>query len=253
MCGRFTVSGANEMAEDDILAPVEMASQDLKEEILRPRYNVAPTQPIPVLRDRGEKRMIGLMRWGLVPGFSREVGGRPLINARSETVIERPSFAPSFKKRRCLVPGNGFFEWPRINGKKKKGTAPYLFRMRGGQTFAFAGIWSSWKPKQGSVLEHVPKEVTRHDRLMSCSILTTTPNNCVAEFHDRMPVILLPEHYRMWLDQEVEPEALLELLRPLDDELMERYAVSADVNKVDNDSPELIERAPEEPRNLSLF
>jgi putative SOS response-associated peptidase YedK len=262
MCGRFTTSGAHQLAEDDGLGPIDFSSRDPREEILRPRFNVAPTQQIPALRIleatelRPERREIGLLRWGLVPWFAKEIGGRPLINARCETVHEKPSFKKSFERRRCLVPATGFYEWPRENGKKRRGTSPYMFRLKGGEPFAFAGIWDRWRSRapdadnSGSPAGPAARDM---EPVLSCAILTTRPNDCVADFHDRMPVILCPDQYRMWLDQDVDPEELQAALVPVDSALMERFPVSPAVNKVDNDYPELILPVPEEPRNLSLF
>ena len=210
-------------------------------------------------RDRGTRELV-LARWGLVPRFSKEIGSRPLINARSETVAERPSFRDSFKKRRCLVAADGFYEWQRTGGKRAKGTPPVRFTCTSGP-FAFAGIWDRWYPRDPN--RDKADRANRPDPVTSCSILTTKPNQLVRDVHDRMPVMLLPEQWAVWLDETVDPEALLDLLQPLEAQRMESLLVSPRVNSVRYDDPECLlpfqgepqseDERPPEPVNLTLF
>jgi putative SOS response-associated peptidase YedK len=190
-----------------------------------PRYNIAPTQSIPVIRqDRGRSaRCLSLVRWGLIPSWAKDVSiGSRLINGRSETLLEKPAFKESFRNRRCLIPADGFYEWKKV-GKAKQ---PFHFGMQDDSLFAFAGIWDCWKSPPGQ-------------RLASCSILTTAPNELLADVHDRMPVILPQRHYEAWLTGPAsEAERLSELLVAFDASLMKRYAVSSTVNKPQNDGPD---------------
>ncbi len=160
------------------------------------------------------------MRWGLVPSWARDPSiGYKTINARAETVSTTASFREPFKSQRCLIPADGFYEWKR-DGKIRQ---PYCFEVNDGELFAFAGLWDRWRNPQGELLE-------------SCTILTTTPNSLLANIHDRMPVILRPDHYDLWLDPAFRNTAsLLEMLKPLAAGLMRRYPVSTRVNQVEND------------------
>lgn len=209
MCGRYTVSNPGEILGHD--QEPEMAA----------RYNVAPTQaaPVVVAGEDGSRRLAS-MRWGLVPYWAKdpEIGHRA-INARSETVPEKPTFRDSFARRRCLVAADGFFEWQKVPGGKQ----PYLIRLEAGAPFAFAGLWDRWRGSQGRVLE-------------TFTILTTTPNSLVAPIHDRMPVILGPAARDRWLDRAVDPKLLDEILRPYPASAMEAVPVSDLVNSPANDS-----------------
>jgi putative SOS response-associated peptidase YedK len=189
-----------------------------------PRYNIAPTQPVPVVR-RGYTGTFraSLMRWGLIPSWAADpaIGART-INARSETVASKPSFRESLQKRRCLVPADGFYEWQR----GARGKQPFCFEVGDGEIFAFAGLWDSWRGPDGQAIE-------------TCTILTTTPNDLLAGVHDRMPVILAPEHRDRWLDPSLRDAATaVTLLNPFASKLMRRYPVSMRVNLVTNDGPE---------------
>ena len=168
-------------------------------------------------------RQFSLMRWGLIPFWVKDANiGYKMINARAETVAEKPAYRESFKSRRCLIPADGFYEWKK-EGKSKQ---PFHFGMRDNSIFAFAGIWDRWKNPQGEVIE-------------TCSILTTTPNLLCADVHDRMPVILPVGHYDLWLDPGFKgTDDLKELLHPFEAKLMKRYPVSTRVNLVRNDDPE---------------
>ena len=189
-----------------------------------PRYNIAPTQAVPVLRPgHGRALEASAMRWGLIPSWATDpaVGART-INARSESVASKPSFRESLQKRRCLVPADGFYEWQRAAGGKQ----PFCFEVGEAEIFAFAGLWDSWRRPDGQTIE-------------TCTILTTTPNDLLADVHDRMPVILAPEYHDRWLDPSLRDAAkAVALLQPFASNLMRRYPVITRVNGVANDGPE---------------
>ncbi len=218
MCGRYmlTVSG-------EVLA--RLFELDTAPE-LAPRYNIAPTQPAPVVRSREGSRELRELRWGLVPRWARDPSmGARLINARAETAAAKPSFREAFRSRRCLVPANGFFEWQKLPGGKQ----PWLVRFADRRPFALAGLWERWTPPEGTPLE-------------TFTILTTEPNAVVAPLHGRMPVILPPEAWDPWLDPALrDPGRLAPLLRPCPPEGMETFPVSRLVNSPANDSPECAE------------
>ncbi len=218
MCGRFSLS----------TAPDWVAEHFGLEEIpdLKPRYNIAPTQDVAVVRQRRKGgRHLDLLRWGLLPPSMPDTpGGAPLINARSETVMEKPSFRDAFLRRRCLVPADGFFEWKRVDRRKQ----PIYFTLRDHQPFAFAGLWERWVASDGHPAE-------------SCTILTTEPNDLVLPVHDRMPLILEPAGYDAWLAHDSVPERdLVPLFRPYSGGQMESYPVSPMVNSAEPDTPECI-------------
>ncbi len=219
MCGRFTLSQPiNAIASAFNLAQIPT---------LEPRYNIAPTQLVPAVLFAPEpgERQLQMLHWGLIPSWAKDPAiGAKLINARAETVGEKPSFRAAFKRRRCLIIADGFYEWQRQEGKKQ----PYYFRLESGQPFAFAGLWEHWQS---------PEEQT----ITSCTILTTEANDVLRPIHDRMPVILEPKDGDRWLDPEIEkPELLQPLLRPYQANLMTSYAVSTKVNNPKNDTPECI-------------
>ena len=220
MCGRFTLSQPAE-AIAEVFQLNEVPS-------LEPRYNIAPTQLVPtVLRSPEQqlRRQCHLLRWGLIPSWAKDPAmGARLINARSETVAEKPSFRAAFRHRRCLVVADGFYEWQRQERKKQ----PFYFRLQNGQPFAFAGLWEHWKDADGETIE-------------TCTILTTEANDVLRPIHDRMPVILDPKDYDLWLDPAVQKsEPLQHLLRPYQAEAMTSYPVSTKVNNPVNNSPECI-------------
>jgi putative SOS response-associated peptidase YedK len=217
MCGRYTLAQAvDRLAE----------AFDLDEVPSMPsRYNIAPTQPVPVVRSGGQAQRLDLLHWGLVPSWSKDpaIGSR-LINARAETLTEKPSFRAAFRRRRCLIPADGFYEWQRLERKKQ----PYYFCRDDHQPFAFAGLWEHWESADGE--------------LDSCTIVTTAANDLLKSIHDRMPVILQPEDYEQWLDPQIqETDRLQHLLYPDEDSSFIRYPVSTKVNRPQNDSPECIE------------
>lgn len=220
MCGRFTlVTPAKELAEQFRL--IEVPS-------LSPRYNIAPTQPVAAVRQLpgNGARKLSLLHWGLIPFWAKEPGiGSRMINARSETAAEKPAFRAAFRRRRCLVLADGFYEWQRL----ERGKQPFYIRLHDGKPFAFAGLWEHWKG---------PDETT----IDSCTLLTTEPNDLIRPVHNRMPVILAPEDYDLWLDPGVqEPELLHPLLRACPSENMHAYPVSKWVNNPRNDDPRCIE------------
>ena len=189
-----------------------------------PRYNIAPTQPVPVIRQKPTEpaRVMTQMRWGLIPSWAKSVSGPPMINARSETAATLPAFRDPLKFRRCLIPADGFYEWQR------KGTAkqPFCFEVYDGEMFGFARIWDRWKDPGGQLIR-------------SCSILTTTPNAVTSSIHDRMPVILDPDCYDLWLDPGMhDMRAVSDMLKPYDTRMMRCYPVSNRVNSVANDDAE---------------
>jgi putative SOS response-associated peptidase YedK len=217
MCGRYRLSRRKQVVEEHF----DTVSG---EEEWTPRYNIAPTQPVPVIRQNPERhrREISLMRWGLIPSWATDASiGNKTINARSETIETTPSFRDPFRSQRCLIPADGFYEWKR-QGKTKQ---PYCFEVTDGTVFAFAGLWDRWTDPQGKLIE-------------SCTILTTSANPLLADLHDRMPVILRPDDYDSWLDiNPWNPRSRLQLLTPWTG-LMRRYPVSARVNQVQNDDAE---------------
>ncbi len=233
MCGRFTIkTGLEDLLE--AFPFLEAPSEDDVAEVLAPRYNAAPTQPVPAARDSTGARIESL-RWGLVPFFAKDLAiGSRMINARSETVAEKPSFREPFRRRRCLVLADGFYEWRKEPDGKTK--TPIHLRLRGGRPFAFAGLWDRWRPKGPEADRDTPE-------VLSCTILTTEPNELVSPIHDRMPVMLVDEtSARRWLDPKAAPAELHELLGPVPADAMESWAVSTIVNSPRNETPRCIER-----------
>jgi len=197
-----------------------------------PRFNIAPTQPVAVVRsspsEPEHERELAWLRWGLIPGWAKDpsVGSR-MINARAETAAEKPSYRAAFRRRRCLVVADGFYEWQRT-GKRKQ---PYFIRMQDDRPFAFAGLWESWEGAAEGPVE-------------SCTLLTTEPNALVEPIHSRMPVILAEDDYARWLDPTIqEPKAIASLVRPFPAEPMVAFAVSTYVNSPSRDDARCIERA----------
>jgi putative SOS response-associated peptidase YedK len=218
MCGRFTLDIKPELLVE-LFGLAEIPS-------ILPRYNISPTQQIPVIRRYGDgQNHLDFLHWGLIPSWSKDKSiGSKMINARSETVTEKPSFRQAIRYRRCLVPSSGFYEWS-TEGKEKR---PMYIRLKDGSPMVFAGLWETWKNADGEVIE-------------SCSILTTASNRLIEPLHNRMPVILSPDEYRTWLDRETtNPAGLVRLFQPYPSDLMEMWAVSSLVNKVANDSDNLV-------------
>jgi len=220
MCGRFSL-----IVDASVLAGVFEIDPPKN---LKPRFNIAPTQTIPIVRaGREQPREWAEVRWGLVPSWAKDakIGAR-MINARGETVAEKPSFRSAVKTRRCLIPADGFYEWVKTDGGKK----PHYIHFADGRAFAFAGLWERWSKGGGQPLD-------------TCTIITTTPNDIVAGLHDRMPVIMAPDHFTEWLEPDpLAPDRLQDLLAPYRAADMEAYPVSTHVNKPANDDPECVVR-----------
>jgi putative SOS response-associated peptidase YedK len=215
MCGRYRLSRRKQLIE-------EYFDTAAWEDDWQPRYNIAPTQPVPVIRQHPKEpvRQVSLMKWGLIPHWAKDPSiAMNAINAKSETVATKPAFRDPFRLRRCLIPADAFYEWRRTGASKQ----PYCFEVRGGELFAFAGLWDGWKDSNGRWVK-------------TCSILTTTPNAVTATVHDRMPVILDPDCYDLWLDHGVRDVATVaKLLKPYDATLTRCYPVSTRINRVAND------------------
>lgn len=221
MCGRFTITIEPAFFQQELdlgKVPAEWT----------PRYNTAPTQDIPVVLDK-DTRDVEMLRWGLIPFWAKdEKIGYRMINARSETIQEKPSFRNAFKQRRCLILADGFYEWQKQSVSAPK--VPYYFQLHDGAPFAFAGIWESWNP--------APEQTLR-----SCSIITTTPNDLVAMAHDRMPVMLDKSMMWDWLEEKP-AEDLQVMLAPYPAEKMRARPVGLAVNNPKNDSEECIRPLP---------
>lgn len=213
MCGRFTF-----VEFDGIEERFQIPHTDL-----RPNYNVAPTQEVPIISNDGSNHL-AMFRWGLIPFWAKDPAiGNKMINARAETVDEKPSFKHSLQRKRCLVVADGFYEW------KKEGTTkrPHRITLKNKELFGFAGLWDTWKSPSGDIV--------------SCTIITTTPNVLMASIHDRMPVILSRDSERLWLDQSIVDSGFLKsLLVPYPAEQMMAYEVSSFVNSVKNNGPECL-------------
>lgn len=214
MCGRFTLTA------DPAVLQTQFDLDSLP--TVQPRYNIAPTQPVAVIAN-DDPRRLDHMSWGLVPSWAKDPSmGAKLINARSETAHEKPSFKQALRRRRCLIPANGFYEWA------AKGQPPVYIHMAEHALFAMAGLWETWHGPDGETLR-------------SCTILTTETNALVGKYHHRMAVILPKAHYAAWLSrEELPPPILQQMLRPYPDADMRVYTVSTLVNNVRNDSPDCI-------------
>jgi putative SOS response-associated peptidase YedK len=214
MCGRFSVATDQRTLEERF----SFTGASIK---FVPSYNVAPTDEVLTVTARRPE----YMRWGLIPGWAKDASiGSRMINAKAETVADRPSFRAAFRKRRCLVVADGYYEWRRVAGRRQ----PFRIVLRSGEPFAFAGVWESWRPPDG-------------ESIRSCAIITTRANSVVEPIHDRMPLILPRSAEAMWLDRDIEDPALLDgLLQPISADEMEAYEVSTLVNSVANNLPECI-------------
>jgi putative SOS response-associated peptidase YedK len=219
MCGRFTLQYSNEMLAQIFGAKV---SQEIK-----PRYNISPTQKVPVVRTSPDDSTIhiDLLKWGLIPSWAKDPSiGSHMINARSETADQKPSFKNSLKHRRCIVPASGFYEWLAVEGKKH----PLYIKLKDNSLMMLAGIWDHWKSPDGNVIE-------------SFSILTTSSNELISPLHDRMPVVLDLKFKDIWLDPKLtNPEQLKPYFKPYPSGSMEMYPVSDLVNSPKNETPECI-------------
>lgn len=223
MCGRFTYT----FTWKQLHRLMELT--DWPEVELAPRFNVAPSQAAPVIRQREDGTRTGsMLRWGLIPSWADDAAiGNRLINARGETVAEKPAFRSAFAKRRCIVPISGFYEWKKIEGEKRK--QPYWIGRKDREPIALAGLWERWSKGE--------------EPIDSFTLITTEPNALMATLHDRMPVILDPGAFARWLDPaQTDVGALQSLIRPAPDEAFEVYPVSTQVNSPANDDPELVAR-----------
>lgn len=222
MCGRFTLTV--DPAQLKLFLDLNDVPSDLQ-----PRYNIAPTQPVAVVTSAID-RQVELFQWGLIPSWAKDpsIGSR-MINARAETLEEKPAFRAAFKRRRCAILADGFFEWKKIAAGKQETKQPYHIRLMDNQPFAFAGLWETWKSLEGADLR-------------TCTIVTTTPNDLMATIHDRMPVILDRESLWDWIDPEATSLALHALLQPYPADRMTAYPIGKLVNRPENDRPEVIAR-----------
>lgn len=226
MCGRFvsTTTDPEKLKETFNI-------NEIKLESLEPRYNIAPTQNIlTIVGDSDGQRFLGTMRWGFIPSWHKDpakLNGQ--INARGETVAEKPTFRNAFKKRRCLIVADGFYEW---QAQKSGPKVPVYIHLKEEAPFGMAGLWERWThPETGEVW-------------ITCTIVTTSANDLISSIHVRMPVILAPEDYGLWLNPEADNQAELQhLIRPFPADQMAYYPVSTQVNNVRNDNPSLIEKA----------
>lgn len=220
MCGRYTIVVSIEELMLRYLIDLPINGYHA------PRYNVAPMQQVLAVVNDGEKNRLGELRWGLVPSWaSDDKIGSKMINARAETLLEKPSFRTLVARRRALVPADGFYEWKQAGGKKQ----PMRITMKDGGIFSMAALYDTWTSPEGR-------------RISTCTIITTTPNDLMADIHDRMPVIVRPEDEAFWLDRgNADTAGLTSLLRPFDAGAMRAYPVSPIVGNVKNDVPECIE------------
>lgn len=219
MCGRFTLTAEVSALQENfpwLYIPAEISS----------RYNIAPTQPVAVVANDGKNRL-DFYTWGLIPSWAKDpqIGSR-MINARAETLAEKPSFKAALRRRRCLILADGFYEWQKQPTSKAK--IPIYIHLASHQPFAFAGLWEMWNSIDGSMI-------------LSCTIITTEPNELMQTIHNRMPVILPEESYQKWLEPgEQNPEELSPLLKPYPADQMVAYPVSTLVNSPANDLPECV-------------
>jgi putative SOS response-associated peptidase YedK len=219
MCGRYAVTSAPEAIRALFGYP--------EQPNFPPRFNVAPTQPIAIVRLIEGKRQFTLVRWGLLPSWVKDPRNFTLlINARGESLTEKPAFRAAMKRRRCLIPADGFYEWKAAGPRKQ----PYYVRAKSGVPLAFAGLWETWTGPNGEEME-------------TAAIVTTRANRTLAPIHERMPVVVPPEAFDLWLDcANVDAETAAALIVPAADDLLEAYEVSTAVNRTANDNAQLVER-----------
>jgi putative SOS response-associated peptidase YedK len=233
MCGRYRLTAKERYLRDHFGIDGDVS--------WTPRWNIAPTQKVPVVRQAHNepKRSFALLRWGLIPFWAKDASiGFKTINAMSETATEKPVFRDAMKLRRCLIPADSFYEWQKVGNKQKQ---PYSFGMIDDSVFAFAGLWERWRDPAGEFIE-------------TYTILTTKPNSLVSDVHDRMPAIVKPEDYDLWLDPGfADATALADCLKPFDPTLMKKYPVSTRVNRAENDDEECSREIPLANANPTLF
>ncbi|MEK5443647.1 MULTISPECIES: SOS response-associated peptidase [unclassified Fredinandcohnia] len=223
MCGRFTLFAEYE----DILNRFDIKAA-IEQDLYQPSYNIAPSHSVLSVINDGTQNRLGYLRWGFVPSWAKdEKVGYKMINARAESLAEKPSFRHAFKHRRCLIIADSFYEWKKGPNKTK---TPIRIKLKSNDIFAMAGIWERWKSPDGHTL-------------YSCSIITTTPNELMRDIHDRMPVILNKEDEQAWLNPSLKDVSRVShLLKPLTADNMEAYEVSSLVNSPSNNSPNLIQK-----------
>ncbi len=218
MCGRFS------LAKPKKIKAKELKIKEAEVDLLKPRYNVAPSQPVAAILNE-EERHIRPLRWGLIPSWAKdETIGQKMINARAETLDEKPSFKGLLNKHRCLILADGFYEWFDTG----QGKQPYFIRLKSGEPFTFAGLWSHWTNPKGQEIQ-------------TCTIITCGPNSLMEKIHNRMPVILSDEACQVWLSPEnKDGSSLKAFLKPYPPKEMEAYAVSKIVNSPQNDTPDCL-------------
>jgi putative SOS response-associated peptidase YedK len=218
MCGRYTIT----ITEDELIARYMI--EEPTNRYHTPRFNVSPSQYVPVILNEEGILKLDSFKWGLIPFWATDTKiGYKMINARADTVAEKPSFRNAFKQRRCLIPADGFYEW-KVIGKEKQ---PYRILLKDQLIFSMAGLWESWTSPEG-------------EEVKSCTIITTDPNELMLDIHDRMPMILSVADERKWLDKDKTVEELKAMLQPFPFESMKAYPVSKDVGNVKNQDSELI-------------
>jgi len=220
MCGRYVIKSPPEV--------LRALFGYLEQPNFPARYNVAPTQPVPVVRMWEGRRQFALVRWGLIPAWVKDPRTFSLlINARGESAAEKPAFRNAMKRRRCLFPADGFYEWRRDGATKR----PHFIHAKDGTPLAFAGLWETWIGPGGEEME-------------TAAIVTTTANTTLAPIHDRMPVVVPPDAFDTWLDPNADATMAAALIAPANDDLLEAYEISSAVNRTANDSPDLIAPVP---------
>lgn len=221
MCGRYSLT------KPELLKAAGRFELDLFPENLAPRYNIAPSQQVPAILNQAP-RQLQLVRWGLIPAWAKDPAiGYRMINARAETIAEKPVFRRPLQRQRCLIPANGFYEWQRLGTRK----VPHWIRLTSGEVFAFAGLWDTWTDSKSKAA------------VTSCTIITTTPNELLATIHDRMPVILTRESEATWLSEGLSPERARALLKPYPATQMKVSPVSMLINSPSNDTRAVLEPA----------
>jgi putative SOS response-associated peptidase YedK len=225
MCGRYTLRRVN-LVRSGLGAMPEPGFEEFTE---RPRFNIAPSQDVAVVRiNKDGGRTLGLVRWGLIPYWAKTLPKAQPINARAETVRTSGMFKGAFERRWCIIPADGFYEWKKLDAKTKQ---PMFIHYPDERVFGFAGLWERWRPADDPDAKP----------LDTCTIITTTPNRLAATIHNRMPVILSPEDYGAWLDRNTDPEVAAQLMRPDPDDELEAIPVNRLVNSPKNDVPGCVE------------
>lgn len=225
MCGRYTLT----RRQAEIMERFAIETFLCAEEELKPRFNIAPSQMVPVIITQDGKRVLANLKWGLIPFWAKDLGSvKAVINARCETVAEKPFFRQALQKRRCLIPADGFYEWRRHNKQK----IPMYIHIPDRSLFAFAGLWEEWTSPEGEVLR-------------TCTIITTAANEKMSAVHDRMPVIVQPQDEGIWLDPDLKDLAKLQaIMQPFPNDRIDMHQVSPKVNSAKDDLPEMVEQAP---------